>query len=512
MGSKSMTAMDEYINKVYMIVLLAVPGACQAAGILYTLEKCIGLFPTVSWLMLIIFDITCILYMGIAVFFVKTGYEGKIVITRKLKQCKLFLVIIMFTQFNFILYMIPSTEFWAFAFLFTVATALFLDSRMVLITGIEIAFSLIVSWIIRGKELLPIKDELFIPNMVNRVVCVVLSLIFIWLLTWLVQYFLVNAKKDELEKNNDRVQSMLNSVSELSGKLVRAGDVLSTIATNEGSSAEELSATSENLLSNNILLRTKSEESMENLNELIRWGGFVSRQVDEVESNANELLEQSRSSEKRLQALRKINDEVSKSMDSTNHVAVKLSEAVSEIGVTLNIINEISASTNLLALNASIEAARAGEAGKGFAVVASKVGELANDTKKSLEQVTEVIAKVQNNVSDMTGFVDENTEKLERQSEYFNEVFDGLKDMIEVLNRSIENINSMGDAHKKQADMIKSTAIMNEDIAGSINQENTEFRGINDMMEKSAKNIAQMTEQVAELNHMAEQINILLTQ
>lgn len=39
METKRLTALDVYINKVYTIVLLTVPGACQAAGILYTLEK-----------------------------------------------------------------------------------------------------------------------------------------------------------------------------------------------------------------------------------------------------------------------------------------------------------------------------------------------------------------------------------------------------------------------------------------------------------------------------------------
>lgn len=88
-------------------------------------------------------------------------------------------------------------------------------------------------------------------------------------------------------------------------------------------------------------------------------------------------------------------------MQHTNEIAKKLSDAVKEIDITLNIISEISNSTNLLALNASIEVARAGEAGKGFAIVATEVGNLANDTKNSLDEVTTVIERVQDNVSEM---------------------------------------------------------------------------------------------------------------
>ncbi|MBQ8569150.1 MAG: hypothetical protein IJ446_08030 [Oscillospiraceae bacterium] len=45
---KNLSALDEYINKVYVLVLLLVPGACQCAGILYTFEKIMGWMPTVS--------------------------------------------------------------------------------------------------------------------------------------------------------------------------------------------------------------------------------------------------------------------------------------------------------------------------------------------------------------------------------------------------------------------------------------------------------------------------------
>ncbi|MCM1493394.1 MAG: methyl-accepting chemotaxis protein, partial [Muribaculaceae bacterium] len=88
--------------------------------------------------------------------------------------------------------------------------------------------------------------------------------------------------------------------------------------------------------------------------------------------------------------------EVEASTRQTREVTDQLLAETGEIGKTLNIINEIAESTNLLALNASIEAARAGEAGKGFAVVAQEVGALAANTKESLANVNNVIIRVQN--------------------------------------------------------------------------------------------------------------------
>lgn len=442
--------------------MLLVPGACQCAGLLYTIEKAIGLFPTVNWTALIVFDSTCLIYLAIGIYFVRTGFVNGLVSASKLKAAKLFLVVIMFIQYNFILYMIPSTEFWGYALLFVMATAFFVDVKMILVTAIEITLSIFVSWGLSGDTLLPVKDALFIPNLIARLVCLILSLAFIVVLTYLISYFLVNAKKDEMERNNEKVKMVLDSVQHLAKELATAGSSLSGISENESASAEELAATSDQLLESSNLLGDKTEESLSNLDDLHSWENVVAENVGKVEETSGHLLEKSKANEKLLGDLQTVNKEVTQSMATTTEVETKLSSAVQEIGVTLSLINDISASTNLLALNASIEAARAGEAGRGFAVVAQEVGNLAKSTKESLDEVEVVIQRVQDNVREITLHVEDNSQKLIQQNEYFTSVFEGMQGMTQLLKTSVQTIDTMGKAHGEQAEVIKNTISINQ--------------------------------------------------
>ncbi len=506
----NLSALDEYINKVYVLILLMIPGACLCAGALYTFIKVMGWMPSVSWTALVIFDFTCLLYLGIGILLIKTGFEDGLVKASSLKVGKLFLLVIMLIQWNFIQFMIPAKDFWGFAFFFVVLTAFFLDYKLVAATSVEITVSLAVVWVVKSNIMLPDQGEMFITNMFDRVVCVALSLPTIVLLTYLINRFLVNAKKDEMERNNEKVRNVLNSVQSLSESLLSAGQALSQISDNESASMEELSATSEQLLMGSNRLDGKTKESMENLNELDEWKNMVADNVEKVERTSRDLLDKTRENEKRLAELKEINGEVSNSMVTTTDVAQKLSEAVDQIGITLNLISDISSSTNLLALNASIEAARAGEAGRGFAVVAQEVGNLAKSTQDSLEEVETVIQRVQKNVEEITMYVNENSQKLEKQNEHFSDVYTGIRDMTELLGVSADAVSAMGEAHNKQAMVIQNTVSINKEIADDIQNENTQFQSINGMVENNVNDIAEMSAQITTINQMVDEINSLL--
>ena len=85
-----------------------------------------------------------------------------------------------------------------------------------------------------------------------------------------------------------------------------------------------------------------------------------------------------------------------------------------------------------------------------------------------------------------------------------------MRDMNELLHTSVDAVNTMGEAHNKQAEVIKNTVSINQDIAESIRNENEQFRSINVMVESNVNDITDMTVQANSINEMVEQINQLL--
>lgn len=512
MEQKNVTALDVYISKAYKITLLSITLACVAGGFSSTMNRLSGLFGNIPFGWFILCDLTDVVYVLMAIYFIKTGYENGSVKASKLKQSKIFLIVIMLIQYNFFLYISPAREFWAFSFLFTIVTALFLDSKVLLITIIEINVSLILSWVIGGDALMPVKDELYQASIMNRITCLLLTMSFMYLLVRMISRFLITAKKDEMEKNNERVQNVLGKVTHIAGELGGASQVLVGTAQSESASTEELTAISENLLERSGQMIDKSEQSRKNLLNLEESSRNMELKMQDVNRISKELVEISVSNEKALNQLMGMSKEVESSTGETKEVTDKLLMESGEIGKTLDIINEIAESTNLLALNASIEAARAGEAGRGFAVVAQEVGHLAENTKESLQNVSEVVNRVQMGTNNVSEFMSRNVEQLLNQNKVISETVEGVRTMMDLLKKSVEAIEAAEQIRDIQSKVIQGTVEINEDIAERIHSENEEFSNIASMVQSNSQEIVALSEQVDTINSMVEELEKLLVQ
>lgn len=511
MMQKKQTAVEVYLSAVFRWGLMILVSACMCATLTFNIEKLLGFYPKVPWIALILFALMDILFFISAIFIVKTSIDKNGYLKKeRLNIGKLFSACVLIIQWNYLLYMIPSRTFWGFLFFFLILIAFFLDMKLVLASGSICMVSLFVAWGIRGTNLLPVTDELFLTDIIMCLIALILSLSGLLVFIYFVAHFLVNAKKNELEKNNEQIINVLASIQTLSEKLHAAGTSLSQISESESASAEELAATSQQLAESSNLLSSRTDESMANLNELNEWEHVVTDNVEKVKIASKDLLNKSMENEKLLNGLHTINNEVSESMKITTDIAGKLSNAVQEIGVTLKLINDISSSTNLLALNASIEAARAGEAGKGFAVVASEVGNLANNTQDSLKEIETVIERIQHNVREITMQIEENSAKLDTQNQYFANVFQSMQDITELLHISVSAVNTMDEAHGKQSEVIRKTVSINQDIAENIKNENEQFHSINAMAESNANDTAEVTIQAGAINEMVDEMSRLL--
>jgi methyl-accepting chemotaxis protein len=121
----------------------------------------------------------------------------------------------------------------------------------------------------------------------------------------------------------------------------------------------------------------------------------VARNIQTAAAGTEEMSASIREIAKNAADAAKVAQEAVHLAERTNGTMAQLGDSSHEIGKVLKLITSVAQQTNLLALNATIEAARAGEAGKGFAVVAKEVKELAKETARATEEISQRIEAIQ---------------------------------------------------------------------------------------------------------------------
>ncbi len=283
----------------------------------------------------------------------------------------------------------------------------------------------------------------------------------------------LNQKKlAELKAEHEKTEELLMRIMDTSDKMTQQ---IAESAQKTASLGESMQAMKESMEEVNSGSNDTAEAVQSQLNQTEE----IQAMVEQVEKGTENIID---SMNQNKEAIAQGNANVGilvkqaeETVESGKKVTEELSQLdtyMSQMNSILDIINSITSQTSLLALNASIEAARAGDAGRGFAVVASEISQMAQQTKDSTVQISQLIENVSNAIQmvvevsgSMISMIESQNETTEKTAESFTVIEKNSDNVYGHSNELAAYVTKLADANKKIIDSISTISAISEEVA-----------------------------------------------
>lgn len=309
----------------------------------------------------------------------------------------------------------------------------------------------------------------------------------------------------------EKLQSMIHTVKESVSGLQEKSSALhsnSETTLNKIATIKEDVSDIDNQVENQNSLATTVSQNVQNLHSVIdSLTNNISEQtnaisqsstaIEEITANIDSITKNINSMSVEYESIVKDAKEGKRLQDLVKKQVEEIEEKAADLQNANVIITNISAQTNLLAMNAAIEAAHAGKAGVGFSVVAGEIRALAINSNKQTESIGLMLSNINEAVKGIVEVSGESAQSFDRLGQRIS----NMENMLEQIRNGI-NEQNLG------AQNILEMMQIIDNSARTIISESEEMAQDSDYVQSSMKELHASAESILENTHqMVDNLN-----
>jgi len=191
--------------------------------------------------------------------------------------------------------------------------------------------------------------------------------------------------------------------------------------------------------------------------------------------------------------------DIQRAVDFSHKGIMRLSEKSAHIDNIINVINDITKRTNLLALNAAIIASQAGEYGKSFGVVADEIRNLSLQTGHSTGEITLIIEEILRESRSAAENISQTKHLVQKGVNLGHNTGDSLNMIIASANKSMEMTEEIKLATREQTHGINL-------VTKSIEEISSMTAGIFTVSKEQANATKSIAHAISSIRNMADEM------